>query len=139
MPESLSIGQVAKQTGIGIEAIRFYERERLIETPSRTDSGYRQFTQSHIKRLLFIQQGKSLGFSLTEIKELLSIREDPDSGSHEIKALALAKLQNIETKIRMLQGMKKTLKRLVDSCPGQGPKQDCPILEALDTKQMELE
>lgn len=134
MTSTLAIGQVAKRTGISIETIRFYERRGLIEKPSRKDSGYRQFGESHVKQFLFIQQAKSLGFSLVEIKELLSIREDPDSSSREVKALALTKLQNIEEKIKMLQRMKKTLKVLVDSCPGEGPKRDCPILDALASK-----
>jgi len=134
MVNSITIGHVAKRTGISIEAIRFYERKGLIDAPARKDSGYRQFAEDHIRRLLFIQQAKSLGFSLMEIKELLSIKEDPETGSREVKSLAKTKLQSIEEKIKILQRMKKTLKALVDSCPGEGPKRDCPILEALDAK-----
>lgn len=134
MVNSITIGHVAKRTGISIEAIRFYERKGLIDAPARKDSGYRQFAEDHIQRLLFIQQAKSLGFSLMEIKELLSIKEDPETGSREVKSLAKTKLQSIEEKIKILQRMKKTLKALVDSCPGEGPKRDCPILEALDAK-----
>lgn len=134
MNNTLGIGQVAKRTGVSIETIRFYERKGLIDSPARKESGYRAFLESHIKRLLFIQQAKTLGFSLMEIKELLSIKEDPRSSSREVKSLAKLKLQNIDAKIKMLQGMKKALKSLVDSCPGEGPKQDCPILEALDPK-----
>jgi Cu(I)-responsive transcriptional regulator len=132
MTKPMTIGQVAKQTGVSVETVRFYERKGLIEEPARKDSGYRQFTDSDIKRLLFIQQAKTLGFSLMEIKELLSIRADPATSSREIKSLASEKLESIEEKIKMLQRMKKTLKPLVDSCPGEGPKNQCPILEALD-------
>jgi len=128
----MTIGGVAKQTGMSVETIRFYERKGLIEAPARKDSGYRQFVDSDIKRLLFIQQAKTLGFSLMEIKDLLSIREDPDTSTREIKSLAQAKLANIEEKILMLQRMKLTLKALVDNCPGEGPKDHCPILKALD-------
>ena len=128
----MTIGQVAKQSGTAVETIRFYEREGLIERPRRKESGYRQFGDEDIKRLLFIQQAKSLGFSLTEIKELLSIREDPETTSREVKLLAESKLSDIEGKIKMLQRMKRTLKTLVDSCPGEGSKKHCPILEALD-------
>ena len=134
MVNSITIGHVAKRTGISIEAIRFYERKGLIDAPARKDSGYRQFAEDHIQRLLFIQQAKSLGFSLMEIKELLSIKEDPETSSREVKSLAKTKLQSIEEKIKILQRMKKTLKALVDSCSGEGPKRDCPILEALDAK-----
>jgi MerR family transcriptional regulator, copper efflux regulator len=129
---SMTIGQVAKQAGLSVETIRFYERKQLIETPARKESGYRQFAESDIKRLLFIQQAKTLGFSLMEIRELLSIKEDPDTGSRDVKNLAQAKLNDIEKKIEMLQRMKITLKTLVDSCPGEGSKRNCPILEALD-------
>ena len=134
MQQSMTIGKLAKQTGVSIETIRFYERKGLIETPARKDSGYRQFADSDSKRLFFIQQAKTLGFSLMEIKELLSIREDPDSSSREVKSLALAKLESIDEKIKLLQRMKKTLKSLVDSCSGEGPKHHCPILEALDSR-----
>ena len=134
MVNSITIGHVAKRTGISIEAIRFYERKGLIDAPARKDSGYRQFAEDHIQRLLFIQQAKSLGFSLMEIKELLSIKEDPETSSRDVKSLAKTKLQSIEEKIKILQRMKKTLKALVDSCSGEGPKRDCPILEALDAK-----
>lgn len=129
---TMSIGQVAKQAGLSVETIRFYERKELIEAPERKESGYRQFAESDIRRLLFIQQAKTLGFSLMEIKELLSIKEDPATGSREVKNLAQAKLNDIEEKIDMLQRMKLTLKTLVDRCPGEGSKRNCPILEALD-------
>lgn len=134
MSDSLAIGEVSRTTGVSIETIRFYERQGLIDAPKRKESGYRQFSEQHVRRLLFIQQAKTLGFSLKEIGELLSIREDPKSGTREVKALAKSKLDDIEAKMKMLKRMRKSLKSLVDSCPGDGPKRDCPILEALDTK-----
>ena len=138
MVNLMNIGNVAKRTGVSVETIRFYERKGLVEAPPRKDSGYRQFADSDIKRLLFIQQAKTLGFSLMEIKELLSIKDDPDTSSREVKSMALTKLNSIEEKIKMLQRMKLTLKSLVDSCPGEGPKRHCPILEALDVSQVNL-
>jgi len=138
MANLMNIGNVAKRTGVSVETIRFYERKGLVEAPPRKDSGYRQFADSDIKRLLFIQQAKTLGFSLMEIKELLSIKDDPETSSREVKSMALKKLDSIEEKIKMLQRMKLTLKSLVDSCPGEGPKRHCPILEALDVSQVNL-
>ena len=132
MIQSLTIGQAAKQAGVSVETIRFYERQDLIERPARKESGYRLFSRDDIRRLLFIQQAKSLGFSLAEIKSLLSLRADPDSSTREVKQFAASKLDDIEKKIKMLQRMKKTLKSLVGQCPGEGPKHQCPILEALD-------
>jgi MerR family transcriptional regulator, copper efflux regulator len=130
----LNIGQVAQKTGLGIETIRFYERKGLINEPSRKQSGYRQYAQEHILQLLFIQQAKELGFSLNEIGELLSLRSDEKSECKDIKQLAGIKLDDIDSKIKMLQRMRRSLKKLVDQCPGQGPLSDCPILDALDYK-----
>ena len=130
--DTLTIGQVAKQTGIGIETIRFYERKGLIDEPSRRESGYRQYTNDVVRRLTFIQQAKTLGFSLNEIHELLSLRSLPGVTSREIKQMAQAKLGDIGQKIKMLKRMQKALKNLVDQCPGVGPTDECPIIEALD-------
>lgn len=129
---TLSIGQVAKQSGIGIETIRFYERKGLIDEPPRRESGYRQYTDDVIKQLTFIQQAKTLGFSLNEIHELLSLRSQPGVTSREIKRMAEVKLVDIDQKIKMLKRMQKSLKNLVDQCPGTGPTDECPIIEALD-------
>ena len=128
----LTIGQIARRAGIGIETIRFYERKGLIEEPPRKESGYRQYNEDAVTRLAFIQQAKTLGFSLNEIHELLSLRKSPGVTSREIKQLAEAKLADIENKIRMLRRMQRTLKKLVEKCPGHGPTSDCPILDALD-------
>ena len=129
---TLTIGQVAKRTGVGIETIRFYERKGLIAEPQRRESGYRQYDDGAVARLAFIQQAKALGFSLAEIAELLSLRADGNAGPREIKNLAEARLADIDTRIRLLRRMRKTLKKLVDECPGTGPINACPILEALD-------
>ena len=133
---TLTIGQVAKQTGIGIETIRFYERKGLIDEPPRRESGYRQYTDDVIRQLTFIQQAKTLGFSLNEIQELLSLRSQPGVSSREIKQMAETKLDDIEQKIKMLKRMQKSLKNLVDQCPGVGPTDECPIIEALDKYYM---
>lgn len=130
--EILSIGQAAKYSGVSVETIRFYERKGLIDEPQRRESGYRQYREEDVKKLVFIQHAKSLGFSLKEIKDLLSLRADPKTTSKEIKGLAQTKLTDIEEKIRMLNRMKRTLKSLVDKCPGKGPTSECPILEALE-------
>jgi Hg(II)-responsive transcriptional regulator len=128
----LTIGQIARRTGIGIETIRFYERKGLIDEPPRKESGYRQYDENAIARLTFIQQAKTLGFSLREINELLSLRQKPGITSREIKQVAETKLADIENKMRLLRRMQRTLKKLVDKCPGNGPTNECPILEALE-------
>ena len=127
----LSIGKVAKQAGISVETIRFYERKGLLQEPQRKESGYRQYQEEDVRKLVFIQHAKNLGFSLNEIRDLMSLQADSKSTSREVKNMAENKLQDIEEKIKMLQRMRRTLKHLVDKCPGKGPTTECPILDAL--------
>ena len=130
--KSLTIGKVAQLAEIGIEAIRFYEREGLISEPPRRESGYRQYPEDTVARLRFIKRAKELGFSLREIKELLSLRIDPETTCDDIRERAEAKISDIDGKIRTLQRIKKVLAKLAAACPGQGPVSECPILESLD-------
>lgn len=130
---TLTIGQVAAKAGVGVETIRFYERKGLIEAPPRKKSGYRQYDEDAVKRLAFIQQAKSLGFSLNEIHELFNICSRPGTSSRDIKNLSEAKLNDIESKIKMLQQIRRTLKSLIKKCPGEGSIGQCPILKAMDS------
>lgn len=130
---TMTIGQVVQKTGTGMETIRFYERKGLIRKPARRANGYRQYTDEHITQLLFIKQAKVLGFSLNEISELLSIRSGTTTECNYVKRIAAEKLDDIEARIKMLQRMRRTLKKLVNECPGQGPIEVCPILDALDS------
>jgi Hg(II)-responsive transcriptional regulator len=129
---SLSIGQVARRAGVGVETVRFYERLGLVAEPARRNSGYRQFSEDVVTRLRFIKRAKELGFSLKEIKELLALRVDPSRTCADVKAKAEAKLADIEAKIRSLQRMKKALLKLTRQCNGRGPTSDCPILQAIE-------
>ncbi len=127
----LTIGKVASRAGIGIETIRFYEREGLIAEPPRRESGYRQYPEDAVTRLRFIRHAKELGFSLKEIKELFALRVDPETTCKEIRERAQAKIGDIEDRIRALQRVKRALNGLVVSCRGRGPVSECPILDAL--------
>jgi MerR family mercuric resistance operon transcriptional regulator len=131
----LTIGQVARCAGVGVETVRFYERQGLLEEPARRDSGYRQYPEDVVARLRFIRRAKELGFSLKEIKELLALRVDPDTTCAEIKQRAQAKIADVEEKIRALQRIKKALVRLTAVCRGRGPTNECPILDALDKEE----
>ena len=126
-----TIGQVARRSGVGVETVRFYEREGLIPQPPRPDSGFRRYPQDSVSRIRFIQRSKALGFSLREIKELLSLRVDSATSCGEVKRRAEEKVADIERKIHTLQEMKKALARMTAACRGRGPTGDCPILEAL--------
>ena len=130
--KAMTIGQVARNAGVGVETVRFYERQGLLQEPARKASGYRQFTEDVIARLRFIKRAKELGFSLKEIKELLALRVDPETTCAEVRTRAQAKITDVETKILALQRIKKALVRLTTSCRGSGPTSECPILDALD-------
>lgn len=130
--ETLTIGQVAKQTGVKIETIRFYEREALIAQPLRNTSGYRQYSADDVRRIRFIKRAKELGFTLKEIAELLSLKADPKSSCADIKVRAAGKIKDLEERLSTLQNMKSILIQLVLTCNGKGTTKDCPILDALD-------
>ncbi len=131
----LTIGQVAKRSGIGIETVRFYERKGLVEEPPRTDSGYRQYPEDVVARIRFIRRAKELGFKLSEISELLSLRVDPDTTCADVRKQTELKIADVEEKIRALQRIETALKKLAASCVGTEPTSECPILEALDREE----
>lgn len=130
--KSLTIGEIARRAGVGVETVRFYERQGLIEEPARRASGYRQYGEEVVDRLRFIRQAKELGFTLAEIRELLSLRVDPASTCADVKGRAEAKIADIDEKIRTLQRMKRALVKLTTACGGDGPSSKCPILESLE-------
>lgn len=129
----LTIGKVAKSAGIGIETVRFYEREGLIEAPARTEGNYRIYPQCDILRLRFIKRAKNLGFTLKEIKELLMLQHNPQATKADVKQQTEAKIADIELKIRDLTRIKEILESLYESCDGDGPTSACLILDALET------
>ena len=128
----LRIGQLAKESGVGVETVRFYENQGLIGSAGRSASGYRQFPASTVKQIRFIQQAKKLGFSLQEIGELINLKNTPDTNCAEVKISARAKIEDIQGKIDSLERIKTTLQPLVDRCKSADPISDCPILNALD-------
>lgn len=128
----LTIGEVARRAGVGVETVRFYERRGLIAEPARRASGYRQYDEEVIDRLRFIRRAKDLGFTLKEINELLSLRLDPSASCADVKSRTDQKIADIETKIRTLQRMKRALLKLSKACNGHGSSDECPILDALD-------
>jgi MerR family mercuric resistance operon transcriptional regulator len=128
----LTIGHLAKQAGVNLETVRYYERRGLLPRPPRSASGYRLFPTEAVRRLRFIRRAQELGFSLKEIGELLSLRVSRRTTSAAIRARAEAKIADIEAKIRSLESMKKTLRKLTNACAGCGPVAECPILDSLD-------
>ena len=129
--ETMTIGQVAKATGLKIQTLRFYEDKGLIEEPPRRSSGYREYSISALARLNFIKRAKELGFSLKEIREILLLRVDPEATCSDVKARAEAKIAEVEEKIRSLKRIRNALAKISSSCRGKGPTSECPIMEAL--------
>ncbi len=131
---TLTIGHLAKEAGVHLETVRYYERRGLLPKPPRSLSGYRLYPAEAARRLRFIQRAKELGFSLNEIKELLSLRVSPGTRRAAIRLRAEAKIADIQTKIQSLESIQKTLRELTKACGGCGPVSECPILESLDGK-----
>jgi len=132
---ALTIGAVARRAGVGVETVRFYERQGLIAEPPRRLSGYREYDEEVVSRLGFIRRAKDLGFTLKEIKELLSLRRDPAAPAADVKRRAQAKIADIESKIGALRKMKKALEELTSACRGHATSAECPLLHALDQKE----
>jgi MerR family mercuric resistance operon transcriptional regulator len=133
--DGLTIGKVARGAALAIDTVRYYEREGLIEKPARSASGYRHYRPDVIARLCFIRQAKDLGFSLSEIRELLALKVAPGKSCAEVKARAQAKIADVEQRIVQLDRMKGALAKLATACSGRGPTSECPILEAMQTPE----
>lgn len=129
--DGLTIGNAAAQAGVHIETLRYHERRQLLARPPRTTANYRLYPRDTVRRVRFIKHAQELGFSLKEIKELLSIRFDPERDCSDVQKLASAKVADIEEKLRTLKRMKRVLGKLGSACPGRGPSRDYAILESL--------
>lgn len=125
----MTIGEVATASGLPAKTIRYYEDIGLV-TPPRRNNGYRSYREQELHKLRFLNRARSLGFTIEECRRLLSLYEDRARASADVKALALQHLEDIEAKIRELEGMKSTLETLVRSCRGDS-RPDCPILDDL--------
>lgn len=127
---SLTIARAAREAGVNIETVRFYERKGLIERPPKGE-GYRVYPPDQIARMRFIKEAQHIGFSLAEIKELLALRADPTADCSVVQQQAQAKQQEVRRKIEQLREIDAALDTLIAACPGQGALQCCSIMEAL--------
>lgn len=130
---SLTISQLAKRADVPIDTIRYYERSGLIAEPPRRPSGYRQYPPEMAKRLRFIRRAKALGFTLEEVAELLALSSKRNVAA--VKRSAQEKLAGIDARIAELSRIRAGLSRLIDTCPGHGKAEHCPILAALNEHQ----
>jgi Hg(II)-responsive transcriptional regulator len=129
---ALTIRQVATAADVNVQTIRYYERRGLFPAPRRTPAGYRQYTDDAVARLRFIRHAQDLGFSLQEIQELLGLRVRHGAACDAVEAKTRQKIDVVQQRIRDLQRMKRTLKRLAAACAARRPTDDCPILEVLE-------
>ncbi|MFD2216502.1 MerR family transcriptional regulator [Metabacillus endolithicus] len=128
--EGLTISQLAKVCEVNIETIRYYERRGLIPKPPRNNSGYRKFPEGFVKDIQFIKRTQDLGFTLEEIKNLLTASNNEDFRSEEVHDFATSKIKEIEERIENMHQMKALLEDLAEKCPGSGvSKNDCPIIK----------
>jgi MerR family transcriptional regulator, copper efflux regulator len=127
----MTIGQVAKLSGVGVETIRFYEREGLLNKPKRKESGYRLFEAEVVSRIKFIKRAKQLGFSLKEIRELFSLRVDSRASAAEVKKRVDSKIEQIDRRIYDLKKVRNALAQLSRSVR-KSPVSERTLLEVLE-------
>ncbi|MFS2221906.1 Zn(2+)-responsive transcriptional regulator [Pantoea sp. B65] len=130
----LRIGQLAKLADVTPDTIRYYEKQQMMDHEVRTEGGFRLYSENDLQRLKFIRYGRQLGFTLDSIRELLSIRVDPEHHTcHESKTIVQNRLNEVEGMIAELQHMQRSLQRLNDACCGSDHSSVyCSILEALE-------
>jgi Zn(II)-responsive transcriptional regulator len=127
---TFSIGQLAKRAGVATDTVRYYERNAMLTPARRTKSGYRRYGETELKRLRFIRRAKVLGFTLADIRELLSLSDERNVA--KVKLAAEAKLAEVEQRLAELERIRNGLRSLVAACPGHGRAEACPILNALN-------
>ena len=128
----MNIGAVAKRSGVPAKTIRYYESIGLIASAGRSANGYRVYTAEEVETLRFVSHARSLGFSVKDVANLLTLWRDRSRASSDVKALARGHIAEIDAKIAELRNIRETLLQLVDRCHGDD-RPDCPILESLAT------
>ncbi len=126
----MNIGQAASETGVSAKMIRYYESIALLKPSARSDAGYRIYTPQDLHALHFIKRSRNLGFSLGQIRELLSLWQNDQRASADVKSIALAHVAELDQRIAELTDMRNTLNQLASSCHGDD-QPDCPILQNL--------
>ena len=127
---TFSIGQLAKRAGVAIDTVRYYEHGGLLAPAGRLASGYRRYGEPELRRLRFIRRAKALGFTLADIRELLSLSDERNVA--KVKRAAEVKLADVEGRIAELERIRSGLRSLIEACPGHGRAEACPILNALN-------
>lgn len=126
----MHISDVAKKTGLTSKAIRFYEEKGLMTPPLRSDNGYRNYSAKQLEELTLLRQARQVGFNLDECREMVSLLNNPQRHSADVKARTLEKIKEIENHIEQLSQMRQRLLDMAASCPGD-ERADCPIINQL--------
>ncbi|OJW25478.1 MAG: heavy metal-responsive transcriptional regulator [Planctomycetales bacterium 71-10] len=130
--QPLKTGELAKRAGVNVETLRFYERKGLLPRPPQRESGYREYPQESVRLIRFIKRAQELGFSLKEIRELLTLKVQPGVTCADVRETTERKVADVRKKIRDLKAIERALQRLTVTCMGRGPLSECPILEHLE-------
>ncbi|MFQ5749375.1 MAG: MerR family DNA-binding protein [Planctomycetota bacterium] len=132
--KTLTRSEAARRAQVHGETLRYYEKRGLLPRPSRSASNYRLYSEDAVRRIRFVKRAQELGFSLEEIKDLLSLRARPGPSCERVRKKATAKIREVEEKIQALQTIRDALSHLVTRCSSRGATTECPILDAMEPK-----
>lgn len=135
MSEQITIGKVAKQAGVNIQTVRYYERRALLTPAKRLDSGYRLYTVDAVRRIVFIKRAQDLGFTLKEIGSLLRLRSGRTVRCDEFRRKAEVHARDVREKVEKLRAIEKVLQQLIASCQKRTATDRCPILRSLEDER----
>ncbi len=130
----MSIGQLAKKTGVKVTTIRYYESIGLIAEPDRTETGRRVYNKDAVEALSFVRHGRDLGFSMTAIEKLLTLQKDPNQSCESVNGIAQEQLKEVQKRLHQLAALESELKRMIRACNG-GSVSECRILTALNNHE----
>lgn len=128
----LSIGELARRTGVHIETIRYFEKVGLLDTPDRTEGGHRVYTERHVQALSFIKRARELGFAPNEVRAILNLGGPGKACCDEVQEIAVHHLEQVRSKMADLARLERLLASTVERCSG-GHVPDCPVIDMLDS------
>lgn len=129
--QAMKIGELARSAGVSVQAVRYYESRGLMPEPKRTRSGYRQYGDNDLVRLRFIGRAQALGFTLSEIADLLELRVDPSADPDDLREQVRDKIRDLDRKLRDLERIRFALEHLLLDCEAGESSSDCPLLDSL--------
>ena len=125
----MTVSQLASRAGVNPQTIRYYEREGLLEEPHRTQSGYRNYDESALRRLQFVAEAKEIGFTLKQIRQLLGLDAGASQSCHCVQEMVTERLDELEARLAAMRRMKRHLQQLLKLCREQPPDSPCPVLK----------